>query len=199
MITCDLCSGQLVRQDLHNYCSTCGDAKQFCKTCLKKLATKDGTERFCPSHWEVAKTGLNSTKLLTRYVRLFWKELGIEPDHIEDPYASERTYFSADFYGLDLSIRYTPNLDENGNLLSINHIVLGLVSAEKIWTIPIHNHDEAKEQVKKAIMTALKNKRIAFKSAKSKKLNEVNTIVADYDYKLANIDTIIKKWQNGNM
>ena len=199
MITCDLCTGQIVAKDLNNNCETCGDTKQFCKACLKKLSTKDGTEKFCPSHWEVAKTALNSTKLLTRYVRLFWKELGVEPAYVDDSYTNERTYFSADFYGLDLSIRYTPNLDESGNLVSINHMVLGLVNAEKIYTIPIHNHDEAKGQVKKAILTALKNKRVAFKSAKSRKLNEVNSIVAEYDQKLADIDTIVKKWTHDSL
>ena len=200
MIICDLCAAQVASKNADE-CQTCQETKQYCKTCLKNLKSKEGTAKYCPPHWDSAKNALSTTKVLTRYVRQFWKELGVEPtvSEYDDKWSDERNHFSADFYGLDLSIEYFPNHDESGNLVSINHVVEGLVSDQKIYTVPIHNHENARAQVQQAIMTALKNKRIAYRSAKAKKLNEVDRIVADYDQKIADVDTIIKKWQNGNL
>jgi hypothetical protein len=167
---------------------------------LKKLFSKEGVYKYCPPHWNAAKNALSTTKVLTRYVRQFWNELGVEPAHTDaDKYYDERNHFYADLYGINLTIEYAPNFDEGGNLISINHIVAGLVSDQKIYTIPIHNHEIAKKQVQQNIVTALKNKKIAYKSAKAKKLNEISVIVAHYDQKLADVDIIINKWQNGNL
>lgn len=201
MIACDICTAQLTSKTADE-CQTCQESKQYCKPCLKNLKSKEGTAKYCPSHWDSAKNALSSTKILTRYVRQFWKELGIEPnvtDDYDDKYYDERNHFSADFYGLRLLIEYFPNYDESGNLVSINHSVEGLVTDEKIFTVPVHNHENARVQVQQAIMSALKSKRVAYKSAKSKKLNEIDRIVADYDQKIADVDTIIKKWKNGNL
>lgn len=197
MIICDLCAAKVAWEQI-NKCHTCDDAKQYCKPCLKKLSSKDGTERYCPSHWDVAKNALSSTKILSRYVHQFWKELGIEPE-ISERYYDERNHFRAEFYGLHLVIEYSPNFDESGNLISINHMVDGLVTNQKTYVVPIHNHEEARTKVKQAVITALKNKKVAYKAAKAKKLNEIERIVADYDQRLASVDFLIKKWTNGNL
>lgn len=194
MIICDTCTAQMASESWE--CKTCDDTKQYCKACLKKLQGEDGVERYCATHWDTAKNIQANRKILSKYVRQFWKELGI-PVHHSDYGPPTRVYGA--FNDLELTIEYSANHDENGNLISINHVIDGLVAAQKTYVVPIYNHEEAKTKIRHAIMVVLKSKKNAYKSAKSKKLNDINSIMAEYDSKIADVDNLIEKWTNGDL